>query len=142
MNQTTSKSDPRIIRSKTALREALLQLMAQKPFAAISITDIVKQAKYNRGTFYANYVNKEDLLGDMISELIKDLLQAFRAPYEKVNVFSPHELHANSIRLLASRAAWADFSLDRERVYPLPFLYARTACENFKSAAIKREDGR
>lgn len=99
MNETTSKTDPRIIRSKTALREALLQLMAQKSFAAISITDIVKHAKYNRGTFYANYVNKEDLLDDMISELIKDLLQSFRAPYEKLNVFFPHELHANSIMI-------------------------------------------
>lgn len=122
MNQTTSKTDPRIIRSKTALREALLQLMAQKSFAAISITDIVKQAKYNRGTFYANYVNKEDLLGDMISELIKDLLQSFRAPYEKVNVFFPHELHANSIMIFEHIAHHSNFYTILARSEVLPVL--------------------
>lgn len=122
MNQTTSKTDPRIIRSKTALREALLQLMAQKSFAAISITDIVKQAKYNRGTFYANYVNKEDLLGDMISGLIKDLLQSFRAPYEKVNVFFPHELHANSIMIFEHIAQHSNFYTILARSDVLPIL--------------------
>ncbi|WP_419872515.1 TetR/AcrR family transcriptional regulator [Candidatus Pristimantibacillus sp. PTI5] len=99
MHKPVSAPDPRVIRSKTALREALLQLMAQKSFTSISITDIVKHANYNRGTFYANYANKEELLGDMITELIKDLLQSFRAPYEKATVFFPHELHANSIMI-------------------------------------------
>lgn len=122
MNETTSKTDPRIIRSKTALREALLHLMSQKSFAAISITDIVKHAKYNRGTFYANYINKEDLLDDMISELIKDLLQSFRAPYEKVNVFFPHELHANSIMIFEHIAQHSNFYTILAKSEALPIL--------------------
>jgi AcrR family transcriptional regulator len=121
VSQISSKTDPRIIRSKTDLREALLYLMAQKSFATISITDIVKQAKYNRGTFYANFVNKEDLLNDMISERIKNLLQSFRAPYEKVNVFSPHELHANSIMIFEHIAQHSNFYtiLAKSDVLPL-----------------------
>ncbi|GJM79060.1 hypothetical protein HMSSN139_15560 [Paenibacillus sp. HMSSN-139] len=83
MTRTTSKPDPRILRSKAALRAALLQLMAQKPFHDVTITDIVKQAGYNRGTFYANYGTKEELLNDMIEAKIQDLLHAFRAPYER-----------------------------------------------------------
>lgn len=99
MQPSGSKTDPRILRSKTALREALLQLMTQKSFSAVTITDIVTAAKYNRGTFYANYESKEALLDDLISELIKDLLHSFRAPYKESKLFVPHELHANSIMI-------------------------------------------
>ncbi|MGG6310304.1 TetR/AcrR family transcriptional regulator [Paenibacillus macerans] len=121
MHQTESKTDPRILRSKSALRDALLKLMAQKPFNAITITDIVKQAKYNRGTFYANYGTKEDLLDDMIADKIQDLLQCFRAPYEKVNVFYPLELHAHSVMIFDHIARNADFYtvLTKSEVLPV-----------------------
>ena len=39
------------IRSKTMIKEALLELMIEKPFDKIAITDIVKKADINRGTF-------------------------------------------------------------------------------------------
>lgn len=120
MTRTTSKSDPRILRSKAALRTALLQLMAQKPFHSITITDIVKQAGYNRGTFYANYGTKEELLNDMIEGKIEDLLHAFRAPYERVDAFYPHELHAHSVMIFDHVARNADFYtvLTRSEVRP------------------------
>ncbi|MCA0757832.1 hypothetical protein KP806_22480 [Paenibacillus sp. N4] len=41
MQLSAPKTDPRIIRSKTALREALLRLMAQISFSAVTVTDIV-----------------------------------------------------------------------------------------------------
>lgn len=109
MTRTTSKPDPRILRSTAALRAALLQLMAQKPFHDVTITDIVKQAGYNRGTFYANYGTKEELLNDMIEDKIQDLLHAFRAPYEKIDAFYPHELHAHSVMIFDHVARNADF---------------------------------
>ncbi|MDQ8734579.1 TetR/AcrR family transcriptional regulator [Paenibacillus sp. LHD-38] len=122
MHKPVTNTDPRIIRSKTALREALLHLMAQKSFASISITDIVKQASYNRGTFYANYANKEELLGDMITELIKDLLHSFRAPYEKATEFFPHELHANSIMIFEHIAQHSNIYSVLARSEALPIL--------------------
>lgn len=109
MPQSSMKTDPRILRSKTAMCDALLHLMSRKPFAAISITEIVNQAKYNRGTFYANYNTKEELLEDMIGDRIRDLLQSFRAPYEQVSEFSPHDLHANSVMIFDHIARNADF---------------------------------
>ncbi|MEC0229558.1 TetR/AcrR family transcriptional regulator [Paenibacillus alba] len=99
MSEKEKKTDRRIIRSKIALREALLSLMAQKPFTSISITEIVESANYNRGTFYANYESKEALLDEITSELIHKLLQSFRAPYEHVEVFRIDELPANSVMI-------------------------------------------
>ncbi|MCK8487764.1 TetR/AcrR family transcriptional regulator [Paenibacillus sp. MBLB2552] len=120
MPHSTSKLDPRVLRSKSALRTGLLQLMTQQPFHAITITEIAQQAGYNRGTFYANYGTKEELLNDTIEDKIQDLLHAFRAPYEKVDVLYPQELHAHSVMIFDHIAQNADFYtvLTRSEVLP------------------------
>lgn len=91
--------DRRIARSKLALKEALLTLMAQKSFSTLTITEIVELANYNRGTFYTHYENKEALLDEVISELIDELVESFRAPYGGVDVFRIDELTANSVKI-------------------------------------------
>lgn len=99
MTVSHKKIDRRIIRSKEALKHAFMQLMSQKRFATISITEIVELANYNRGTFYTHYESKEALLDEIMSELIEDLLRSFRAPYEKTDVIRINELPAASITL-------------------------------------------
>ncbi|SFI35699.1 transcriptional regulator, TetR family [Paenibacillus sp. UNC496MF] len=93
------KPDRRVQRSREALRCALIALMKKKSFGAISITEIVETANYNRGTFYSHYDGKEALLDDIIAELIRELLQSFRAPYEGTDVFLISELSANSVMI-------------------------------------------
>jgi len=94
-----SHLDRRVVRSKEALKQALLQLMRQKDFSAISITEIVAAANYNRGTFYSHYDSKEALLAEFIEDLIQDLLMSFRAPYEHEEIFRIDELTANSVQI-------------------------------------------
>lgn len=93
------QQDRRVVRSKEALKQALLQLMRQKDFSAISISEIVATANYNRGTFYSHYDSKEALLDDFIEDLIQDLLMSFRAPYEHEEIFRIDELTANSVQI-------------------------------------------
>ncbi|ANY67201.1 TetR family transcriptional regulator [Paenibacillus sp. BIHB 4019] len=99
MSENNPKTDRRTLRSRRAMREALLTLMANKPFQAISITEIVECAGYNRGTFYANYDSKEALLDEITNELLDKLLQSFRAPYEHVEVFNVSELPAHAVTI-------------------------------------------
>lgn len=99
MSENNQKVDRRTLRSRRAMREALLTLMANKPFQAISITDIVECAGYNRGTFYANYDSKEALLDEITTELLDKLLQSFRAPYEHVEFFNVSELPAHAVTI-------------------------------------------
>lgn len=121
MRESDVKTDPRIVRSKAALREALLFLMARQPFAAVSITDIIKQASYNRSTFYTHYASKEALLEDMITETISGLLDSFRAPYAKTAMFYPHELPAHSVMIFDHIAEHSSFYtiLNQSDVLPL-----------------------
>lgn len=94
-----SVTDRRVLRSKQALKEALLSLMSDKSFSSISITEIVELANYNRGTFYTHYENKEALLDDVLGELIDELIAGFRAPYDQVELLRIDELSANSIKI-------------------------------------------
>lgn len=69
------------LRSKQMIKEALLSLMIEKPFDKISITDIVKRADINRGTFYAHYPNTSEVLKS-ISESVVDEIAAVCSTYD------------------------------------------------------------
>lgn len=99
MTEQLKKPDRRVVRSKIALKQALLTLMSERGYDSVSITDIVERADYNRGTFYTHYENKDALLSDIISELIQELMKAFRAPYEHQAIFRISEMSANSIKI-------------------------------------------
>ena len=57
-----SKTDRRIQRTRQSLRTALLELIKEKGYDAISIEEITERANVGRATFYLHYKDKEDLL--------------------------------------------------------------------------------
>jgi AcrR family transcriptional regulator len=67
------KSDPRVIRTRQLLRDALLDLMADKGFESISVQDITEKARLNRATFYLHYADKHDLLAQMTQDVLDEL---------------------------------------------------------------------
>lgn len=64
------------LRSKMLIRNALVTLMQQKPFEKITITDIVKEADINRGTFYAHYHDTAEVLDKIREDIVGDVLSA------------------------------------------------------------------
>ncbi len=65
--------DKRVIRTKKMIRKALAELIEEKGFNNISITDITTRADINRGTFYLHYNDKYDLLKKIEDEVIEEL---------------------------------------------------------------------
>ncbi len=61
------------IRSRLLITNALLSLAKKKPFEDITITDIVKEADINRGTFYAHFKDTSDVLRLIESEYTENL---------------------------------------------------------------------
>ncbi|MFC2949155.1 TetR/AcrR family transcriptional regulator [Virgibacillus sediminis] len=74
--------DKRVKRTKKEFQRTLLALLKEKKFEDITITEIVRKADYNRGTFYIHYDQKEDLLHETIDEMLAELRIAFRKPYQ------------------------------------------------------------
>jgi AcrR family transcriptional regulator len=65
--------DLRILKTKKALYEAIIELMKDNAFEDIKVSDICEKAMVNRSTFYAHYQDKYDLISSFISTLTNEL---------------------------------------------------------------------
>ncbi|PWV95555.1 TetR family transcriptional regulator [Paenibacillus cellulosilyticus] len=70
--------DRRIARTRVMIFDALLAIMQKQSYAEISIVDIADKANINRSTFYAHFVDKEDLLEQMITHNLELLKESIR----------------------------------------------------------------
>ena len=75
------KTDPRIRKTRTSIRNAFIEMMKKKDYDAITVTDIAENAEINRKTFYAHYETKEQIYTQIVEEMFLDLLDTFM--YEK-----------------------------------------------------------
>ena len=91
--------DKRIQRSVKAIKEAFLTCLEQKTFQEITISEIVRLANYNRGTFYAHFETKEHLLQSMIDETLKNMIKEIQAPYLHLQQVDMRTIDAHSITL-------------------------------------------
>lgn len=86
MNQRISKPyDARAVRSREALRAALLRLVAEKPLEQISIQDITGEAGLSYPTFFRQFAAKEQLLEDIAADEIRCLLSLTLPLFEADN---------------------------------------------------------
>lgn len=91
------------IRSKQMIKEALLSLMIEKPFEKISITDIVKRADINRGTFYAHYANTSEVLKSISITVVDELAAVVNNDYDSDHILdSPDMLLKAVTRFLST----------------------------------------
>lgn len=66
---TTSRGmDRRVQRTQQLLKQAFVEVVREKGFAAMSIQDVTDRANVNRGTFYAHFTDKYALLEAIIYE--------------------------------------------------------------------------
>lgn len=74
-----SPNDRRSMRTKKLIRNALSELIEERGYNNISITDIAEKADINRGTFYLHYTDKYDLLEKVENEVIQELRDSIDA---------------------------------------------------------------
>jgi len=71
----TETTDPRILRSRRMLMDALASLLIKKEFEDISVQEIADEATLNRATFYLHYPDKNALLQAMTGARFRDLIE-------------------------------------------------------------------
>ena len=67
--------DPRAIRSRKELKEALLSLLKHKTFAEITAAELASEAGVTRAAFYRHHSSKEAMLNNLAEEEIARLYQ-------------------------------------------------------------------
>jgi AcrR family transcriptional regulator len=123
MSKKAEKLDPRVVRSRQQLRAALVSLIEEQGFDALTVQDIADRAKLNRATFYLHYRDKQDLLEnslrDAIDELMVDLgaspgeqgeLVSDESPRPIKAVFEHVAQHAHFYRVMLSAEGVPAFS--------------------------------
>src|ERR1700678_4684254 len=68
-------TDPRILRSRRMLMDALARLLMKKEFEDVSVQEIADEATLNRATFYLHYPDKNALLQAMTESRFRDLIE-------------------------------------------------------------------
>ncbi len=58
------------IRSRKLIRQAFFELLKEKNFEKITVTDIVKKAEVNRSTFYAHYPDVMGVVEEIQAEIL------------------------------------------------------------------------
>lgn len=90
------KVDLRIVKTKNSLYTALLDLMKEKPFEEIKVSDICTKALINRSTFYSHYEDKYELLQDCIKDLKESLTNELK---KNQTINSTKEYYIEMIKL-------------------------------------------
>ena len=78
--EKTVRLDPRVIRTRRLLRDALMALITEKGYNAITVQDITERATLNRTTFYLHYRDKDDLLFQGMAEVLDELTNRHPLP--------------------------------------------------------------
>lgn len=103
-----NKKDLRVIKTKNNLYNTLVELMKEKQFEEIKVSDICNHALVNRSTFYAHYNDKYELL----EEYIKVLKESFTKELEKnKNISNTKEYYMEMIKILL------DHVEDKKEIY-------------------------
>jgi len=102
--------DPRVERTRRAIREALLSLAGEQGFHAVTVAGIARRAGINRSTFYAHFPDKHAVVRDELARLLRDLRARQETPTpESYARFDPGTPHPNALRWFAHVAAHEDF---------------------------------
>jgi AcrR family transcriptional regulator len=75
-------TDLRIRRTHHFLQEAMIELISEKGFEAITVGDITERAMINRATFYRHYQDKYDLVAKIFEETADYLVEHMK-PFHK-----------------------------------------------------------
>ena len=86
------RQDRRVRRSKAQLRQALIQLLQEKPVEEITVRELTERADVNRGTFYSHYQNIYHMLEQVENELFDELGRLLDAypPHLLRDELTPH----------------------------------------------------
>lgn len=118
----TYKIDPRVRRTKAILKQALIDLIKQKGYRNVTVTDIVELSDVNRTTFYAHFVNKDELMESLITEKLDGFEASLYNPMKKMGKVEFETLSPTSIKFfqyILDHAEFFDLLMEDEKILDL-----------------------
>lgn len=101
------QTDLRIRRTHKFLQEAIIELITEKGFEAITVGDIAERAMINRATFYRHYQDKYDLVAKIFEETTDHLVENMKPIHKDIgarDTESPPEIWIQLFEHVAENA--------------------------------------
>ena len=80
------KNNKRRRKSREMIEKAFMELIEQKDFHHITISDICQNAQVNRSTFYSNYLDIFDLADQIFAQLNNELSAKFQSDSSVIDI--------------------------------------------------------
>ena len=106
------KQDRRSQRTYHLVSTAMMELLAETRYDAITVQDILDRANIGRSTFYAHYYDKEDVLASITEQMLdlfsQGMQQAETGPgtFARPGAISTCETNAPAVSSFVERAKW------------------------------------
>ncbi|MBQ1787772.1 MAG: TetR/AcrR family transcriptional regulator [Erysipelotrichaceae bacterium] len=110
-------TDRRVIRTKLAIRDAFIRLLATKDYDEITVNEILEFSYYSKPTFYKHYSGKTDL----VNKIMEDTLSALDTVITRYK--AEHAYVWNSRDILAFNEARFMHIYENRELYKALFTY-------------------
>lgn len=94
-----NKNDLRVQKTKESIHLALTRLLKMKPLTHIKVTELCREAKINRGTFYFHYQEVGDVFKEFFEEMMVDLKESYDEPYRHTDFLNLENLDPKTVRI-------------------------------------------
>lgn len=94
VSERTPHVDRRVERSRRAIKDAFVRLLADKPLDQITVSAIAREAGVDRKTFYQHFGSIDGLVGVMVDELVAKVMDVVTRGVETLSVDSPRDAAA------------------------------------------------
>lgn len=133
--------DPRVRKTRRALREAFVRCILRQGYDAIAIRDIATEADTARITFYRHYRDKEELLIDCLNVLYEELAQrtvkispqGLRSGESPLQILYDHMLEQEQLYRILFSSRGTQIVIERMRHH-----LASLAIQNLQSAGVSQ----
>ena len=95
------KTDKRIVKTKTNIKNAFLELAKDKKLDDITVSELTSHAKVNRSTFYLHYDSVLGVLADLETEIAEKIASNF-------DTFDINDIYGSTYKILAKLSALLD----------------------------------
>lgn len=85
--------DARVRYTRMIIEQSFLELLREKPFSKITVTELCQKAQVNRATFYKHYLDVPDLLEKIEEQLFQQIRSVFTSQNIDLESFLLDMLH-------------------------------------------------
>lgn len=78
------RADLRVVKTRLIIRNALFELMSEKPLSKITISEICARAMINRKTFYRHYRCTDDVITELENEILNEFSEILRSKNKSI----------------------------------------------------------